>query len=151
LIGPRGRSIIRDSEQRRLQAYICPAGKPTIGWGHTKGVKLGDTCTPAEAESYFEEDLSDADATIDRWVRAPLTPAMRDALASWIFNFGEPKFRISTLLRVLNRCEYAAVPEQFKRWVHGKDPETGKTVVWPGLVTRRAREAALFMADGIPS
>ena len=45
-----GLDIVKEAEGLRLSAYLCPAGIPTIGYGHTKGVKLGDTCTKEQAE-----------------------------------------------------------------------------------------------------
>ena len=50
---------IARSEGCRLKAYRCPAGVPTIGWGHTRGVKMGDTCTQEQADAWFLEDLSE--------------------------------------------------------------------------------------------
>ena len=47
-INKRGLNIIKKYEGCRLTAYKCPAGVYTIGYGHTKGVKKGDTITQKE-------------------------------------------------------------------------------------------------------
>ncbi|WP_193432926.1 glycoside hydrolase family protein [Candidatus Williamhamiltonella defendens] len=42
-ISPEGIEQIKAFESLRLKAYLCPGGRWTIGYGHTKGVKAGDT------------------------------------------------------------------------------------------------------------
>lgn len=149
MIGDRGRNLVKSAEGLRLAAYLCPAGVWTIGYGHTHLVKQGDTCTESEAEAYLDQDLAACESVISYQVTAPITEAMRDALASWIFNLGGGAFRISTLRRRLNAQDYAACPEQIRRWNKAKD-KTGKLVELAGLATRREAEAELFMADGLP-
>jgi lysozyme len=58
---------------------------------------------------------------------------------SFTYNEGAGRLQTSTLLMVLNAGDYAAVPAEFKEWVFGG----GKKL--PGLVTRRAAEAAMFL------
>jgi len=149
VIGPRGRDLIRKAEGLRLDAYVCPAGKPTIGYGHTRGVCLGTSIVEAEAERLLHEDLAEAEATVDQHVIVPLTESMRDALASFVFNLGRGKFRISTMLRRLNEGKYELVPHELERWIYGR--KDGALVEMPGLMARRKAEAALFLADGIPT
>lgn len=151
MIGPRGRALVKEAEGLRLKAYLCPGGIPTLGWGHTQGVKLGDTCTEAEAEAYLTQDLAACESTLAYQVTAPLTESMRDALASFVFNLGGGKFRISTLRKKINAQDYSAVPEQLRRWDKATDPTTGALVVLPGLTVRREAEATLFLADGLPA
>ena len=56
-INEKGLEIIKYFEGCRLKAYKCPAGVPTIGYGHTRGVKIGDIITQEQAEQYLKEDL----------------------------------------------------------------------------------------------
>jgi lysozyme len=151
VIGPRGLAIIKRLEGLRLDAYICPAGVPTIGYGSTHLVKMGDVCTEAEADAKLQQDLAAAESTISYQVEVPITESMRDALVSWVFNLGGGSFRISTLRRKLNALDYAACPEQIRRWNKAKDPKTGELVELPGLTERRDEEAKLFLEDGIPT
>ena len=44
----------------RLKAYKDTEGIWTIGYGHTKGVKQGDTISKAQALKWLEEDVADA-------------------------------------------------------------------------------------------
>lgn len=143
-------SIIRHYEQGpgggvALKAYLCSAGVPTIGWGHTKGVKLGDTCTEEQAGQWLVEDCNDAERVVNAYVKVPLTQNEFDACVSFTFNvgagserLGKPGFMTSTLLRKLNSSDYVGAAAEFPRWNKAK----GK--VQNGLVKRRAQERALF-------
>lgn len=137
-----GRELVRIFEGCVLVAYRCPAGVPTIGVGHTRGVKMGDRCTPGQAEAWLREDLADAEAAITRLVKVPLTQEQFDALASFTFNLGARSLAESTLLLLLNKGNYKAAAEQFVRW------NKSNGVALTGLVRRRAAERALFL-DGL--
>jgi lysozyme len=143
-ISDKGLALIRESEGLVLKAYLCPAGVWTLGHGHTKGVKPGDTCTREQAEQWLLEDVGEAIDTLMGMVEVPLNQGEVDALVSFVFNFGAGKFRTSTLLRLLNEGEFAQASAQFPRWVNGTNPKTGLREVLPGLVKRRAAEKALF-------
>ena len=81
-------SLIKSFEDYRSKAYICPAGQPTIGYGHTKGVELGDTLqSESEASSILKRDLQGHTKCVLRVFRGiPLTQAQLDALTSADFN-----------------------------------------------------------------
>lgn len=150
MIGPRGRQLIKEAEGLQLDVYLCPAGKWTIGYGHTRGVTRDfPPITEGYANAMLEEDLAAVEKALGRYVLAPLTPAMRDALASWVFNLGEGRLLISTMLKRLNARDYAAVPDELRKWVYSHDHD-GKPVRLTGLVIRREAEALLFLADGLP-
>lgn len=138
-ISAAGKAIIKEHEQLRLVAYLpTKRDVPTIGWGHTKGVKLGMTCTVEQAEKWLESDLFDAEVCINRNVLVPLTQNQFDALVSFAFNVGLSAFRTSTLRKLLNAGDYAGAAAQFPKWKYQKGKELG------GLVRRRAAERALF-------
>lgn len=138
---PAGRALIRQFEDCRLEAYLCPAGIWTIGVGHTRGVKKGDRCSAQQADVWLTQDLEDAEAAVAMLVKAPLTQAQFDALVSFTFNLGAKALAESTLLILLNKRNYPAAADQFGRWVHSKGQKLG------GLVRRRAAEAALFLQE----
>lgn len=136
----KGYNIIKKYEELRLEAYICPAGVPTIGWGHTRNVQLGQKITKEKAEQLLMEDVSFAVADVNRLVKKTLTQSQFDALVSFVFNIGAPQFSESTLLLVINRNPNdIGIKPQFQRWVYGK----GKLL--PGLITRRQEEADLYL------
>ena len=136
--GRDGVELIRHFEGCRFDAYLCPAGVWTIGYGHTADVKEGDSIDQEAAEAFLIEDLEKFEQAVMRLVEVPLTQQQFDALVSWTFNLGAGNLAESTLLRKLNNYQYAEVPEQMMRWVRAG----GK--VLEGLVRRRAAEAALF-------
>lgn len=138
---PTGRALIRQFEDCRLEAYLCPAGIWTIGVGHTRGVKKGDRCSTQQADVWLTQDLEDAESAVAMLVKAPLTQGQFDALVSFTFNLGARALAESTLLILLNRRNYPAAAEQFGRWVYSKGQKLG------GLVRRRAAEAALFLQE----
>lgn len=133
-----GLALIKRFEGLRLKAYRCPAGILTIGYGTTRGVKTGQTITEARADELLREDVQAFEQAVTETVTVPLTQGQFDALVSLTYNIGPGAFRASTLLRLLNRGEYAQAAAQFDRWNRGG----GK--VLPGLVKRRAAERRLF-------
>lgn len=136
--------LVRRSEGLYLKAYLCPAGVPTIGYGHTAGVRMGQTITSLQAEVFLRADMADAAAQVARLVKVPLTDRQRGALASFVFNLGAGSLQESTLLRLLNQRDYAGAAGQFGRWVFAT--VNGVKTELPGLVKRRAAEAKLFEA-----
>jgi len=138
-----GKAIIKERESLRLAAYLCPKGKPTIGWGHTRGVALGLTCTTEQAEAWLAEDLAETEVAVWERILVMLTSNQFSALVSWVFNVGCNAFACSTLLRKLNAGDYDAVPGELKRW--NKVTVNGKKTVYRGLIIRREQEAALWL------
>ena len=133
-------------EGMKLTAYPDPGsrdGTPwTIGHGHTSDgfmkVERGMSITPKQAEDALEFDLNETAAAVDELVKVELTDNQFGALVSFAFNVGVGAFRKSTLLKKLNKGDYAAVPSELARWTRND----GK--VMKGLVNRRAAEAGLW-------
>lgn len=134
-----GKNLIKEAEGLRLDAYLCPAGIPTIGWGHTKGVKMGQRITQAMAEDMLIEDI----APIERLLNSlgiNFRQEQFDALVSWIFNLGAGKFTGSTMLkRIKEDASDEAITDELIRWTY-----SGKQHL-PGLINRRVAEANLFI------
>lgn len=127
-----------------LVGYLDDTGKPTNGWGHTGSDVTVDVRIPYEvAQHNFEQDTQWACRAVENLVRVPLNDNQFDALIIFSYNIGVEAFRDSTLLVKLNTGDYAAVPEQIKRWVHSKD-KSGKITVNEGLQARRTAETSLW-------
>ena len=134
----KGIEFIKAHEGLRLDAYLCPAGVPTIGYGHTHGVKMGDRITAEQAEKFLIGDLIVAETEVNRY-GLDLTQNQFDALVSFVYNIGAGNFRSSTLLKRLKaNPNDPDIANQFMRWVYGD----GK--VLPGLIRRREDEAKLY-------
>lgn len=139
-------ALLKRFEQFRPTAYRpTKADVPTIGYGHTAGVRMGDTCTYAQAESWLTEDTLTAASAVNRYVTVPLTQAMFDALVSFVFNIGVGNFEESALLRELNDGEYELAADEILKWDH-----QGRTVL-EGLERRDEAERALFLSGGLPA
>ncbi|WP_445458108.1 lysozyme [Flavobacterium sp. HNIBRBA15423] len=114
-------------------------GTLTIGYGHTKTAKVGQTITRERANELLLKDVANAVDSIYKYVKVPLTQNQFDSLVSFVYNIGEPQFSKSTLLKYLNAQSYHNVSAEFDRWVYSK----GKKL--EGLVNRRNSEKSLFL------
>ena len=132
--------LIKKWEELRLEAYLpTTRDKWTIGWGHTRGVKKGDSITKEEANQLFAEDVKWVEDALDRLVKVPLNQFQYDALASLVFNIGETNFATSTLLRKLNAGDYNGAAHEFPRWIYQKK------IPLQGLINRRKEEMDYFL------
>lgn len=135
-----GKDIIREFEGLRLKAYLCPAGKWTIGYGHTGSeVKAGMTISEDKANALLANDLTTAEAVITKEVTVPISDNQFSALVSFVFNLGAGNFSRSTLLKKLNASDIAGAAAEFPRW----NKVGGKAL--DGLTRRRDAERALFL------
>ena len=127
-----------EMEGCRLEAYKDAAGVPTIGYGHTKNVRMGDRISQYWAKEMLREDIEEAEWLVKE-LGVAKTEGQLDALVSFVFNLGIGRLKKSTLLKVI--CEGGSkrqITQEFKRWVYAD----GK--VLPGLVKRREWEAKRF-------
>lgn len=125
--------LIESFEGLRLNAYKDSVGVPTIGWGHTHGVKMGDSITREQAEEFLKQDLASARADVERTVIQPLTPNQYGALVSFTFNLGR-----GNLQKVLKNG-IVGVPALILRFDHAGQKRL------PGLTRRRQAERELFL------
>jgi len=144
-INAAGLKLVQKFEGLKLEAYLCPAGVWTIGYGHTKGVKKGNKITADEANQLLAQDLAECGEQLQKYIRVPLHDNQFAALASFVFNVGIGSLLASTLLKRLNTGDYDCVPSELSKWVKAKNPKTGKKVTLPGLVKRRAAEGQLWL------
>lgn len=155
-ISETGIKLIKNHEGCRLEAYRCPAGVLTIGYGHTGiDVKPGIKITQEKAGSLLKNDLIIHCNNVSKLVKVSLKQNQFDALVSLEFNIGYGNFKSSSILRLLNTGKYKEAGERFL----GINP-AGKTLkekytgywvfdsnknVLPGLIKRRQAEKELFL------
>lgn len=145
--------LIKSFEQFRPTAYLpTKHDVPTLGYGHTAGVRMTDTCTMPTAETWLRQDVGAVVSDINnRCQGVPLTQNQFDALVSLVFNIGITAFDGSTLLKRLREWPRFApgmrstlwtsnCAHEFTRW----NKQAGRVLA--GLTARRAKEAALFAA-----
>jgi lysozyme len=138
-ISDNGLAMIKSFEGCVLEAYLCPAGIWTIGYGHTEGVTDGDVWTQEQADDALIPDSNSIAAEpVNRLVTVPLTQNQFDALSDFTYNLGQGNLSSSTLLKLLNQGDYAGAQDQFQYWnlCDGEPSE--------GLTRRRTAEADLF-------
>lgn len=134
-----GIGLIKQSEGCRLEAYRCPAGKPTIGYGHTAGVKMGQKITQAQAESFLKDDLAKYEKLVEKYdYKYHWNQNQFDALVSFAYNIGS----IDQLTEKGNRSLEEISAAILK---YNTSKVNGVKKVLPGLTERRKAEQALFL------
>jgi lysozyme len=126
------------AEGYRDTAYIPVAGDvPTIGFGTTQNVRMGDKITVPQALNRALDDVQKFEGAMKRCVKVPLHQYEYDAYLSLTYNIGEGAFCRSTLVRLLNQQRYDEACKQILRW----DNFQGKPL--RGLTIRREKEYAM--------
>jgi len=125
-------------ESCRTIAYQDVKGVWTIGYGRTKDVHEGNTCTQEQATAWLMDDMRWAEFVVNKLVTVPLMQGQFDALVDFVFNVGSENFEHSTLHALLNAGKYDEAADEFDKWDHAG----GKVVA--GLLRRRDAERAEF-------
>lgn len=137
-----GLDLIKRFEGFSPIIYICPAGYPTIGYGHLvrdhEQDRYQQGITEQEAEDLLRRDVQGAERAVLRLIDVPLTDGQYDALVSFTFNLGAGALQRSTLRRKVNREQHVEVPKQLMRWVWAG----GRKL--KGLIRRREAEALIY-------
>jgi GH24 family phage-related lysozyme (muramidase) len=138
-------AIAAPMEGLRQAAYFDPPGIPTICFGSTKGVKMGDFRTAPECRALLTKEMMYVVEAVDR-CRPGLPTNVLAAFSDAAYNIGEyiacdPKR--STAARLLQSGDYAGACEQLLRW--DKARVGGIQVVLPGLTKRRQMEMDLCL------
>jgi lysozyme len=118
-----------------------PGDVPTIGFGTTGGVKLGDKTTPTQALARALNDVQRFEGALKTCVKVPLHQHEYDAYLSLAYNIGPNAFCSSTLVRLLNEGRYPEACSQILRW----DKFQGEPL--RGLTIRRQQEHRKCLGD----
>ena len=139
----KGRAIVKQFEGLRLDAYRCPAGVATVGFGHTgPDVRMGMTITPGEAERLLDKDLSRFEVGVEAMLcGVPTTEDEFSAMTSLAFNIGLGKFATSTLLKRHKAGNKVGAANAFLMW-----NRAGGQIL-KGLVRRREAERELYLGE----
>lgn len=131
--------LLRDIEGFVAHPYICPAGYPTIGYGHRIPSMKHPSITKARAV-----ELLTSDARFKRDAALKLSPGLADepearlaAIVDFCFNLGEGAYAGSTLRKAVDAKNWPEAAKQMKRWVYARDPKTKRMVKLASLEARR--------------
>ena len=142
-------AMIAMEEDCRLEAYLCPAGVWTCGWGETDGVVKGMRWTQDYADERFRQSLFQWGQGLRAMLTAPATDDELSAMLSLAYNIGLGGFARSTVLRQHNAGNKMAAARAFRLW--NKATIDGWLQELPALTARRLREEALYagqLAEG---
>lgn len=132
-------SLVGGFEGLRTVAYRDVVGVPTVCYGETKGVQMGDRRTPAQCKAMLAASLESYAAGIERCVTAPLPDERYVALVSFAYNVGTGAACGSSVVRLINAGLTRAGCDALLKW----DKAAG--IVFPGLTRRREAERALCL------
>ncbi|CUI04666.1 Lysozyme [Janthinobacterium sp. CG23_2] len=132
-------TMVGGFEGLRLAAYADPVGIPTICFGETKGVHLGQRATLDQCKAMLAASLQLANHAVDDCIRAPLPDYRRAALVSFAYNVGQANLCGSTLARKMNAGDVEGGCDEMLRWKYARG------IYLPGLVTRRQAERNLCL------
>lgn len=124
------------TEGYRGEAYKpTPYDVPTIGFGTTGGVKMGDKTNPVAALKRAREDIETFEGYIKSCVKVPLHQGEFDLYTRLTYNIGPGNFCSSTIVKLLNQQKYGEACEQILRWKYheGYDCSTPGNKICSGL------------------
>lgn len=132
-------TFIAGWEGKRNSAYLDAVGVPTICYGYTSDVAIGDTATDSECDALLKDEVAKAMSIYDKYVQTKSPANVRLAMTSFIYNVGEGNFRGSTIRRLLNEGKFTQACNQLPRWKYANGKELR------GLVLRRESERKLCL------
>ena len=133
-----GLELIKKFEGCETSAYQDSVGVWTIGFGHTKGVEEGQTCSIEDAESMLADEMDEYEGYINNMVKVDLQQHEFDSLVAWVYNLGPTNLGESTMLKVLNGGQFDRVPDEMNRCTRAGGQ------ILEGLVRRRQAESLMF-------
>ncbi len=142
--GIKGIAIIKKWETFVGKTYDCPAGLPTIGYGHVvlENENFPEQITEQDAQELLQKDLLRFETALNK-LGLNLPQCQYDACISLSFNIGISAFSCSTLAKKLKAGDIVGASNEFIRW--NKATVKGKKKVLKGLTNRRLDEKKLFL------
>ena len=139
-LSAQGHKTLQRLEGFRSRAYIpVPGDVPTIGYGFTHGVRMGDTMTRAEADARLLNEVVPYEQAVERGCTRKPNQNQFDAMVLLCFNIGIAGFLKSTVLKCHNAGDHQSAARAFGLW----NKSSGR--VYAGLTRRRAEESALYL------
>lgn len=146
----RGVQFIKKWEAYRAKMYYCPAGKPTIGYGHVirKNERhlMTATLSPAQALELLRKDIAIAEAGVRKLYKVALTQGQFDALVDLVFNVGTAIAGFGIVTKVNAGKSLASIKTSYMGWINVRNPKTKVLEPSNGLINRRTQGWAIFVS-----
>jgi|SRR5271154_1046494 len=145
----RAYTLIKVKEGFKAKQYTCPAGLPTIGYGHVllKGesyAHLPEGISEHFATLLLEKAINITEKCINNLVKVILTQGQFDALISLVYNIGCKQFSHSQALILLNNTNYEEAA--YELFSEQKGFVNIKGIKCSGLLNRRATEYKIWLS-----
>lgn len=135
-------AFIAPWEGKRNHAYLDIVGVPTICYGSTKGVRMGDYKTDAECLALFQREVGEFYARIEPCMTIKRIPiSVQASMLELAYNVGTGAACKSTMFKLANAGSYRAACNELDKWV-----KAGGRVV-KGLVNRRNASQEMCVRD----
>lgn len=132
-------ALIGGYEGLRTVAYRDVVGVPTICFGETRGVKMGDTATVEECKVMLGDALIEFSTALDKCLTVKTPDKTYTAILSWSYNVGTGAACKSTLVRLANKGDLKGACNELLKW----DKAGGRAI--KGLTIRRQDERKLCL------
>lgn len=140
-------ALVGGFEGLRTAAYADPVGIPTICFGETRGVALGDVATRAECDAMLRVRLVEFSIAIDKCLPPDIPDMPYVAFLSAAYNIGPDAFCASSMGRLARNGDLTHACDALLLW--NKVTIAGAKVPLPGLTNRRRAERDLCLQGGI--
>lgn len=132
-------ALVGGFEGLRLNAYRDVVGVPTVCYGETRGVKMGDKHSKAECDAMLLKGLQDFERGVLACAKAEMPDARLVAHVSLAYNIGVGAYCKSTVVRRLNAGDVRGSCDAFLMW------NKARGITFPGLTRRRQAERELCL------
>jgi lysozyme len=143
-IGAVALALVAAAEGLQTVAYMDPVGIPTICFGETRGVKMGDAATVEQCRTMLADRLAEFSAGVDKCLTRRVPDESYAAFLSLAYNTGLGNFCASTLVRKANAGDVRGACDELLRW--DKARVGGVLIVIRGLTKRRQLERDLCLS-----
>ena len=140
-VGAAAIALVGAWEGLRTHAYRDVVGIPTVCFGETRGVKMGDKYTVDECKAMLGDALVEFETNMRRCLKAPdsIPPKPYVAFLSLSYNIGSRAFCRSTVARRANAGNIKGACDAILMW-----NKAGGRVI-KGLTNRRAEERKICL------
>lgn len=134
-------ALVAGFEGLRTVAYRDPVGIPTICFGETRNVQMGDVATKQECKDMLANRLGEFERGINACLRNPglIPDGAYVASISFAYNVGVRAFCNSTMKKKLDAGDIRGACDELLKWTKARG------IYLPGLANRRKAEREICL------